>query len=415
MASRKKRKFRNFSEVPTDVTQAEMQKYLNDGEHETSSLASASVYPSPETNHEPPPSIRIRNARITFPAKLYKILANPKFNHIIRWLPHGRAWEVIDEKLFLQKVAPDFFSFRKYQSFVRQVTGWQFRRTADSEKGHSSYYHELFMRGRPHLIQFMERELPGEKKNKCKVGDYDEPDFYDLNRKFPLPEAYDFAAPEKLFQQPEPQPHYQQPHQYGEGYPNSMSQHFESNDPFQLGSQYHSDQTGHYQHEQTGRYQQVTLSPVLPPASSQAPNSWLHSNLAPSYEAQSAQYAQYMYFNHHYHHTEQGRYPPGQQLHSPPSRMRSHGCINNFNNDDCTYAAAEPLAYSIAPQPSNCEWSYDHACLIARRNHYAQYHDDRHNSQLAAAAILPRRSNQYDDGDLDGEYRASKEKPKPPE
>jgi len=47
-------------------------------------------------------------------------------------------------------------SHGKFNSFARQVSGWGFNRiTAGAD--FNSYYHELFLRGKPHLCLLMKR------------------------------------------------------------------------------------------------------------------------------------------------------------------------------------------------------------------------------------------------------------------
>ena len=64
----------------------------------------------------------------TFPMKLHTILSNPEFQDIIAWLPHGRAWRILQHKAFEENVIPLFFRHGRYSSFARQVNGWGFRR-----------------------------------------------------------------------------------------------------------------------------------------------------------------------------------------------------------------------------------------------------------------------------------------------
>ena len=103
--------------------------------------------------------------------------------------------QVVDQNAFMKDVVPHFFSFSKYASFTRQITGWNFNRKGTGpDRG--SYYHELFLRGRPHLVKFMKREVTGQMKVKPpsandsgRKGDdssWDEPDLFELSKKCPL-------------------------------------------------------------------------------------------------------------------------------------------------------------------------------------------------------------------------------------
>ena len=70
---------------------------------------------------------------------------------------------------------PLYFDHCNYHSFNRLVNAWSFRRMSTGpDRG--SYYHELFLRGRPNLHRMM-RRLPKSHK-KAPMSKQDEPDFY---------------------------------------------------------------------------------------------------------------------------------------------------------------------------------------------------------------------------------------------
>jgi HSF-type DNA-binding len=45
----------------------------------------------------------------TFPMKLHAILSNPELCDIISWLPHGRAWRILQPKAFEDRALPLYF------------------------------------------------------------------------------------------------------------------------------------------------------------------------------------------------------------------------------------------------------------------------------------------------------------------
>jgi len=57
-----------------------------------------------------------------FPVKLHSILSDSKWSNSITWLPHGKAWKIVNIALFEVEVLPRFFRSNKYQSFMRQVS-----------------------------------------------------------------------------------------------------------------------------------------------------------------------------------------------------------------------------------------------------------------------------------------------------
>lgn len=131
--------------------------------------------------------------KATFPTTLFDILADPELDDIISWLPHGRSWKILDSTKFNESVLSSRFNQSKYTSFVRQVNGWGFRRvTVGSEA--NTYYHELFLRGRPGLLRFMRRQPASAhntalriRRNLKQVDQGADPDFYTMAKSYPLP------------------------------------------------------------------------------------------------------------------------------------------------------------------------------------------------------------------------------------
>ncbi|KAL7544509.1 hypothetical protein ACHAWF_007886 [Thalassiosira exigua] len=121
------------------------------------------------------------------PAKLASMLSDPDMSSVIAWLPHGRSWRVVNREHFAELALPRYFGHTNHASFVRIVNAWGFRRITRGPD-RDSYFHELFLRGRPDLHQRMKRlatchrKTPINKEDKC-------PDFYELAKSSPLPEA----------------------------------------------------------------------------------------------------------------------------------------------------------------------------------------------------------------------------------
>ncbi|KAL7504560.1 hypothetical protein ACHAXN_002672 [Cyclotella atomus] len=126
-----------------------------------------------------------QKGRVTFPMKLHAIVSNPEYRHIIRWQPHGRSWKVLDNKLLAEVICKENFNHESFSSFNRSVNGWGFKRLARQGPDCKSYYHELFLRGRPELAQAMTRLIDPGKRTPDPDG---EPDFYDIAKRFPLPD-----------------------------------------------------------------------------------------------------------------------------------------------------------------------------------------------------------------------------------
>jgi HSF-type DNA-binding len=84
------------------------------------------------------------------------MLEDPTCQEYISWLPHGRAWKILKQHEFEEKVVPLFFRHAKHSSFMRQVNGWGFRRILNGPN-QNAYYHAMFIRGRPSLCIQMRR------------------------------------------------------------------------------------------------------------------------------------------------------------------------------------------------------------------------------------------------------------------
>eukprot|EP00545_Synedropsis_sp_CCMP1620_P010312 CAMPEP_0119016754 /NCGR_PEP_ID=MMETSP1176-20130426/14335_1 /TAXON_ID=265551 /ORGANISM="Synedropsis recta cf, Strain CCMP1620" /LENGTH=179 /DNA_ID=CAMNT_0006970281 /DNA_START=12 /DNA_END=548 /DNA_ORIENTATION=- len=84
------------------------------------------------------------NAKI-FPQRLMEMLSEPTNVDAITWLPHGKAFIIINRQKFANSVLPKYFRKTKYTSFTRKLNRWNFTRvTRGPELG--AYYHEFFQR-----------------------------------------------------------------------------------------------------------------------------------------------------------------------------------------------------------------------------------------------------------------------------
>mmetsp|Transcript_14442 Transcript_14442/g.31657 ORF Transcript_14442/g.31657 Transcript_14442/m.31657 type:complete len:545 (+) Transcript_14442:174-1808(+) len=121
------------------------------------------------------------------PAMLSSMLSDADLTSCIQWQPHGRSWRIINRDVYTAKALPAYFGHENYASFVRVVNAWGFRRIVRGPD-RDSYYHELFLRGRPDLHVRMKRlssdhrKTPQNKEDKC-------PDFDELSKTSPLPQV----------------------------------------------------------------------------------------------------------------------------------------------------------------------------------------------------------------------------------
>uniref|UniRef100_A0A7S2LRW2 HSF-type DNA-binding domain-containing protein n=1 Tax=Leptocylindrus danicus TaxID=163516 RepID=A0A7S2LRW2_9STRA len=137
-------------------------------------------------------SIHIKPGRDikTFPMKLHEVLERLEYKKVISWLPHGRSFVIHDTHALVSEALPRFFNKAvKYTSFTRQLQLWGFKRVIKSPDA-GSYFHQLFLRGKPELAKRMVvRRSKGDSNQKGFLQAQTlDPDFYALALKRPLPE-----------------------------------------------------------------------------------------------------------------------------------------------------------------------------------------------------------------------------------
>jgi len=93
----------------------------------------------------------------SFIRKTYDILEEAKFPDIIDWNADGTALVIKKAPEFCQKVLPLYFKHNNLTSFVRQLNMYNFhkRRTQNLDQ---VYSHELFQRGKRHLLKEIKRK-----------------------------------------------------------------------------------------------------------------------------------------------------------------------------------------------------------------------------------------------------------------
>lgn len=94
--------------------------------------------------------------------------------------PHGRAFAVRKPKEFVESVMPIHFRQTKLTSFQRQLNLYGFSRITKG-KDAGSYYHELFLKGKPFLCKGMVRTKIKGTGHKPANSPETEPDFYSMD------------------------------------------------------------------------------------------------------------------------------------------------------------------------------------------------------------------------------------------
>jgi hypothetical protein len=120
------------------------------------------------------------DTKLKFPLKLHKLLDDAEMNgfaDIICWRIHGRAFVIHNSKEFCLRVIPLYFNQSKITSFLRQLNLYGFLRITHG-RDEGSYYHELFLRGKPFLVKQMLRQKVKGTKVRGLSSPETEPNFY---------------------------------------------------------------------------------------------------------------------------------------------------------------------------------------------------------------------------------------------
>jgi len=96
--------------------------------------------------------------------QLMKVLSNKEFTDTIAWTASGKAFNIIQPKLFTSNILPGHFKQAKYSSFTRKLHRWGFmRHYRGTEAG--AFFHKHFRRGRLDLVEKMTCSKPGASPN----------------------------------------------------------------------------------------------------------------------------------------------------------------------------------------------------------------------------------------------------------
>jgi len=95
-----------------------------------------------------------KGAKMNFAQKLFEILEDPGNTDIIKWLPGGKGWIMMDKKRFAAEVLPVYFKQTQFTSFTRKLSRWKFIRVPKGPYM-GAYYHKFFRRDRKYLCILM--------------------------------------------------------------------------------------------------------------------------------------------------------------------------------------------------------------------------------------------------------------------
>eukprot|EP00980_Cylindrotheca_fusiformis_P025774 scaffold14589_cov106-Cylindrotheca_fusiformis.AAC.3 len=95
---------------------------------------------------------------------------------VVTWLKHGRAFQIVDTKVFAETVMPRYFKAKKYTYFSDILRIWGFVRLQTTDKG--AYFHRLFVKGKPALTRNLSRQQMKQSMKGWPLKNKWEPDLY---------------------------------------------------------------------------------------------------------------------------------------------------------------------------------------------------------------------------------------------
>ncbi|KAL7541942.1 hypothetical protein ACHAXR_011371 [Thalassiosira sp. AJA248-18] len=122
-------------------------------------------------------------SREQFHVKLYAMLEMAGLqalgsSNAVSWLPHGRAFKILDQQDFMEVVVPMFFKQKKIRSFYRQLNLWGFKRVLKGVDA-GAWHNKFFLRGAPEEMKKMVRtKIKG--SSSIHLDDQEVPDFYSM-------------------------------------------------------------------------------------------------------------------------------------------------------------------------------------------------------------------------------------------
>ncbi|KAI9299616.1 HSF-type DNA-binding-domain-containing protein, partial [Cunninghamella echinulata] len=102
----------------------------------------------------------------TFVHKLFNMVIDDQFQHLIAWSYTGSSFIVCNIMEFSKDVLPKHFKHNNFSSFVRQLNMYGFHKVNKSPRGHRTlaenqiweFSHQKFLRNRPDLLDDIKRK-----------------------------------------------------------------------------------------------------------------------------------------------------------------------------------------------------------------------------------------------------------------
>ncbi|XP_005081206.1 heat shock factor protein 3-like [Mesocricetus auratus] len=104
-----------------------------------------------------------------FLTKLWVLVDDAVFDHVIRWSKDGHSFQIVNEETFCNEILPKYFKHNKITSFIRQLNLYGFRKTttalpsennSNEKKIPMEFQHPLFKKGGSCLLENIKRKVP---------------------------------------------------------------------------------------------------------------------------------------------------------------------------------------------------------------------------------------------------------------
>lgn len=93
----------------------------------------------PNDNVIPSSSDKTDIDKLSFHQKLHVILELSNSQHIACWLPHGRAFSILNPAKFESTICPEYFGHSRYSSFLHQLGIQGYKRITKAQNKHVYY------------------------------------------------------------------------------------------------------------------------------------------------------------------------------------------------------------------------------------------------------------------------------------
>ncbi|KAG2082248.1 winged helix DNA-binding domain-containing protein, partial [Suillus cothurnatus] len=102
-----------------------------------------------------------------FVKKLFKMLEDHTFSHVVSWGPQGDCFVVKDVNEFTKSILPRMFKHSNFASFVRQLNKYDFHKvkTSDDAQHSWTFRHPDFHADRRDALENIKRKVPAARKS----------------------------------------------------------------------------------------------------------------------------------------------------------------------------------------------------------------------------------------------------------